>query len=56
MSAEGNADDPPGGLNPAALILQQMGQSWKASLGMWSAWRTHGARSRRTARRLPPRW
>jgi len=28
----------PDDANPAALMLEQMNQSWKASLGMWSAW------------------
>jgi polyhydroxyalkanoate synthase subunit PhaE len=28
----------PNGTNPAALMMEQMNQSWKASLGLWSAW------------------
>ena len=34
----GNRGSSTDGANPAALMLEQMNQSWKASLGLWSAW------------------
>lgn len=36
MSADHNDAGP--GANPATAMLDQMNQSWKASLGLWSAW------------------
>lgn len=38
MNAAHGVNALPGSTNPLAATLEQMGQSWKASLDVWSAW------------------